>query len=541
MNTVFVTDFIDKLYRKSIPESSQILIWTLPDKKSYWVDDDAGKILTLAEQLVKETKDVYIGVGLAPSGLKGTQRARIDQINAIPAFWLDIDFKDPVHVKKNLPSEIEAKIFIRDEVHPSPTFIIHTGHGYHLWWALDKPYLITNNDHRVDIQNRVSEFTGEIKIKMQAHGWTLDSTFDLSRVLRLPGTVNFKNEPLDVKIEQFNELYYKLEQLSSGMETRESPAKRKTTPKSEVDSNLRLDPEAQPTMDKWMALQENEPKAIRSWNRTRKDFTDHSASSYDLSLASIAFAAGWSDQEIVNLLIASRRHHGDDLKLREDYYQRTLSKAKSTSSKVIEKHMDDAMDQNDPDASKDALSNMFGIEIKRLIKFEGDPPTYVLQIKHKGTTATITLGGVESILEQRLFRAKIASVADIVIPKVTPTLWDKRAQALMGIIEVEELGPDSTPAGAVMAWVHEYLEMYRPSVDENEAIKASRPFIKEGSLHIFLRPFSFWLRTNQGERMTNRELSRYMRMAGFEQYVQFVKADDIGDATSRSIWKGKLS
>ena len=540
MITEHIADFIDKLYRHSIPESSQILIWTLPDKRSYWMDEDTGKILTLTEQLVSEEKDVYIGVGLAPKGIKQNLRAKADQITAIPAFWLDIDFKDPVHVKKNLPSEVEARIFIRDEIKPKPTFVIHTGHGFHLWWALEVPYLITSDDKRVDLQNKLTTFTGIIKQKMLVHGWTLDSTFDLTRVLRLPGTVNFKNEPLDVTIDSFEEVYYKIEQLSSGMEGHPVRPKKQTQQRF-PESALKLNPEAIPSMEKWMALQENEPRAARSWSRTRKDFDDQSASTYDLSLASMAYAAAWTDQEIVDLLIASRRKHGDDLKLREDYYERTLLRAKTSSPSKVEKQLEALVANESPDAIKSAISDMLGINITHLIKFDGDPPVYVLEILHKGAKAIVTLGGVETVMEQRLFRVKVAAVADVIIPKVSPAQWDKRAAALMSIIEVEELGPDSTPAGAVISWIHEYLEMYRPSTDIAEAAKANRPFFEDGYLHLFLRPFSFWLRTNQNERVTNRELSRYLRMAGFQNYVKFISADASNDATTKSIWKGKLS
>ena len=45
-------------------------------------------------------------------------------------------------------------------------------------------------------------------------------------------------------------------------------------------------------------------------------------------MATMAMQAGWSDQEVVNLLICWRRKHDHDLKLRENYYVVTLEKAK---------------------------------------------------------------------------------------------------------------------------------------------------------------------------------------------------------------------
>ena len=56
--------------------------------------------------------------------------------------------------------------------------------------------------------------------------------------------------------------------------------------------------------------------------------TDQSPSAYNMSMATMAMQAGWSDQEVVNLLICWRRKHGHDLKLRENYYLMTLDKAR---------------------------------------------------------------------------------------------------------------------------------------------------------------------------------------------------------------------
>ena len=58
---------------------------------------------------------------------------------------------------------------------------------------------------------------------------------------------------------------------------------------------------------------ENDQKFKRSWEHRRPDMQDPSASGYDQSLANIALAAGWSDQEIANLMIAHRRKYGEDL------------------------------------------------------------------------------------------------------------------------------------------------------------------------------------------------------------------------------------
>jgi P4 family phage/plasmid primase-like protien len=58
---------------------------------------------------------------------------------------------------------------------------------------------------------------------------------------------------------------------------------------------------------KFDALLANEPKFKASWERQRKDLSDQSASSYEMSLCNYAAQAGWSAQEMLALCIEWRR------------------------------------------------------------------------------------------------------------------------------------------------------------------------------------------------------------------------------------------
>ena len=91
---------------------------------------------------------------------------------------------------------------------------------------------------------------------------------------------------------------------------------------------LVMHPDAQPSILKLENLLETSPEFRKSWEQDRKDMADQSPSAYDLSLATVAIKSGWSDQEVVNLLICWRRKHDHDLKLRENYFVTTLDKAK---------------------------------------------------------------------------------------------------------------------------------------------------------------------------------------------------------------------
>lgn len=92
---------------------------------------------------------------------------------------------------------------------------------------------------------------------------------------------------------------------------------------------LRLNHDAEPPPVKWSLLCEAEPRALAIFNHTQRT-PDGSASSYDMALANYAASAGWTDQEIADLLIAHRRAHKAKPKANlQDYLARTIAEARS--------------------------------------------------------------------------------------------------------------------------------------------------------------------------------------------------------------------
>jgi hypothetical protein len=95
---------------------------------------------------------------------------------------------------------------------------------------------------------------------------------------------------------------------------------------------LWLHQDAEPPPVKWRLLCEAEPRALASFNHTSPT-PDGSASSYDMALANYAARAGWTDQEIADLIIAHRRAH--EAKPKADlqgYLARTIAEARSKTT-----------------------------------------------------------------------------------------------------------------------------------------------------------------------------------------------------------------
>ena len=152
---------------------------------------------------------------------------------------------------------------------------------------------------------------------------------------------------------------------------------------------------------------------------------DQSPSAYDLSLATMAMQAGWSDQEVVNLLICWRRKHDHDLKLRENYYGVTLDKAKEPIEIAqAEEQLSDALllrPEDLPEVLKETLETLFRVDIIRIVKYMGDPPVYYMYTKQ----GDITLGEINSITSQAKFRNMLGTITGVWITAVSLKAWDQ--------------------------------------------------------------------------------------------------------------------
>jgi hypothetical protein len=255
--------------------------------------------------------------------------------------------------------------------------------------------------------------------------------------------------------------------------------------------------------------------------------------------------AGWSDQEVVDLLIASRRRHGDDLKLRQDYYAMTVSRARDAIAReeaadqlneVIEdlKH---AKAEGDDDDARDSrrtamgtLGQQLGIEIVHFIKYTSEPPSYTMVTP----TQRVDLGDVNGVIQPQRFRASLAAATGTLIGRFKAHAWDRVAQAILDACEEQDVGLESTESGQVYVWISEYLMSRPPVEDAEQAVITEYPFRDERGVHIFGSSLKRWLWLARGERVSNRELGRMLRDYGCSPFKINVTVES--QRTSRQAW-----
>lgn len=112
----------------------------------------------------------------------------------LPGLWADMDIAGPGHkTTKRLPESIEDCVAILDEAAlPEPTLWVFSGGGYYPWWLLDEPWKIGDRMSQQMAYEVSKLWHDAISAAATRLGFHYGPVPDLSRVLRIPGTINRK-------------------------------------------------------------------------------------------------------------------------------------------------------------------------------------------------------------------------------------------------------------------------------------------------------------------------------------------------------------
>ena len=342
--------FIRTVYGSA--ETGWIHLWRLEgnEKQTYWIDLAKGDAVHLYFQQHPRS-NWYISTAIGPADKGPHQRLLASEAIGITGITVDLDIASPAHAKENLPPTVEDALALLEEASEGalpPSIVIHSGHGLQAWWLFREPWYFDSDAERQRAVALIRDWQATIRFAAARHGWTVDATHDLARVLRLPGTLNSKTTkdgtPLPAVPARIlsGNASYGTQQPQGGVSLDDMPRYNPSDFDDHLSldlgslshgeapvlyfADLTLDPHADPPHAKHAALLINSQRYRSTWERKRQfPSGDQSASTYDLALANLLAKAGFSDQEIVDTCIAWRRHHGEDNQkkiARYDYWTR---------------------------------------------------------------------------------------------------------------------------------------------------------------------------------------------------------------------------
>lgn len=197
-----LVSFLKALYGEN--SQGYLTLWTLKDQKTRWFKaTDFARIADEALHLATED-DVYFGLGLRRERLEKKQRGSVEHVIAIPGLWADIDVRGAAHTGTRLPPTEDAARELLKDFPLSPTIVVNSGHGFQVWWLFKELWRFDTDEERQQAQALSRNFQATLQELARRHGWRIDPTPDLARILRLPGTWNRKLQPARVRISKMD-------------------------------------------------------------------------------------------------------------------------------------------------------------------------------------------------------------------------------------------------------------------------------------------------------------------------------------------------
>ena len=280
-------------------------------------------------------------------------------------------------------------------------------------------------------------------------------------------------EKTSEKIEVRQESFYKI--FNKYLER--DPEKPPPVEVSDLDLNESLD------ALKFTALLSNNPKFKKSWEHKRE--SSWSLSEYDVSLASFAAYAGWSDNQIAALMISHRLNQGTtDKTKRVDYLQRQIAKARAG---VIEGHNDlQILDTqsieaaaSDPEKCLGVISEALGISIQKILKRGLEEAHYYFVVEDKD----ILIGKSENLFSINAVRNRIFDTEKLMIKNVSQKKWSSYFKLFECIIE-DDLEFDLNRKKETLGMLEDYLSEsgFFQEISWHEALESNDPFMKDGKI-----------------------------------------------------------
>jgi len=307
-------DFFNELFEPSFnSECGNIEIRTFkPATQNFYASEmDAAE---QAYHFLQRGIDVYFGVNprVGNAGKK-------ENVHYLSAFHAEVDYGKTGHKKVSPCETYDEALQSIQSFNPEPTVIVHSGGGFHCYWVLSNPVKVS--DIGIDVLEGINK---NLSRKLGGD----PGTHDISRVLRVPGTLNLKlkDNPRPVTLVLSTHRRYNYENFQSFMATENK--KQEKSPSAARKQEILSSPSPVINIENLSV-----PAKIKTLIKHGKDDSYPSRSEADMAVIVSLVNKGLGENEIRQIFQTQaigekyRNHNSPD-----DYLRHTVQKAKEISN-----------------------------------------------------------------------------------------------------------------------------------------------------------------------------------------------------------------
>jgi putative DNA primase/helicase len=197
-------------------KDSTISLMTLPDRQiRHYTDDEMDQ---LAENVIEQDKNAntYFSVWPRRRGISENVRGCSEDTEYATCLFGDLDVAGPAHKSSRLPASKEAAMAYLTGLAKPPSLIVDSGYGLYPFWIFPEPVRLADETIRDKAFGILRGFGNYLLQGGQERGWVLDNVFDPARMLRAPGSYNYKlDTPVLCQIVWESGILYSLDDFAS--------------------------------------------------------------------------------------------------------------------------------------------------------------------------------------------------------------------------------------------------------------------------------------------------------------------------------------
>jgi len=321
--------FLEKIFNPVLKNNlGEIEIRTFPNGQwpEQYFCQTAKKAAEIAFNLCNSGIDVYFGVNPRVG-----KRGKKENVHYVMAFHAEVDYGADGHKKKPDYENYDEAIKAVTKFNPPPTLINLSGGGLHCYWVLRTP--VKTREIGVDELESINKY-----FLRQLGGDK--GTHNLDRVLRIPGTYNFKlpDNPRKVRVVQKDGPVYDFDDLKTFINN-EEPKPKDTSGRQKSEAIENTAPSTwDGDIDK-LAVSDRIKELIKNGN----DGTYSSRSEADQAVITAQVHKGVGDPDIKAIFKSYTNGIGEKYKEHsapDEYLKYNIKKAKEMSNLTLAEMMD---------------------------------------------------------------------------------------------------------------------------------------------------------------------------------------------------------